>query len=150
MSNTNAVLILSTLSAESVGVLRTHFLAEAAATLTSSVNGHASTPSTPRVHETSKRRGPGKRQITNDGTERSASQFIRDCKDTMSANEVVDAGKEVGLEIAPALVYNVRNQAAKKAEAAADETAKVATNKKRAAALKKARAAKAAKATAAK
>lgn len=151
MSNPNAEVILSTLSSETVDVLRTHFLSEAAATLTSGLNSTAEpAPSRGRPKgSTTKRRGRGKTQVTNDGTERNSSQFIRECKDSMSAAEVVEAATEVGLNIAPALVYNVRANAKKKAEAASDEKAEAAkkeeTNKKRATALAKARAAKAAK-----
>lgn len=141
--------ILSTLAPEAVTVLRTHFLSEAAAQITAGLTTPAPRAAQAKPRKAGKR-GPGKRQVTNDGTKRNASQFIRECKDSMSANEVVEAGKAVGLDFNSMLVYNVRAAAKKKAEGAKDEKAaakKVAeTQKKRAAALVKARAARAAKA----
>jgi len=156
MSTHNAETILSTLSPESVSVLRGHFIAEAAASLTAGLTPapapRATRTRTEKPASTEAKRGPGKRQVTNDGTERNASQFIRDCKESMSANEVVEAGKTVGLDFNSMLVYNVRAAVKKKAESAKDEkaTAKKAaeTQKKKAAALVKARAARKAKAEA--
>jgi hypothetical protein len=57
--------------------------------------------------------GQGKtavRHVATDG--RSASQFIRDCAADMSAKDVIAAGALVGLELKPALVSNVRKNAA--------------------------------------
>lgn len=119
MANTNtpnAESVLSTLSEETRSSLETHFRQQIASELTGGVSEPRKRPGRPAGSKAAKSgRGRGKRLMTNDGTERSASQFIRDCKDSMSAKEVVEAAKEVGLNIAPALVYNVRKNAEKKA-----------------------------------
>ena len=93
------------------------------------------------------------RERSNDGTNRTKSDFIRDQPLTMTASEVITAAAEVGLDIAaPALVYIVRNKmketaAAEAALAAAEQKKAEKDAKKKAAekAAKKAAAAKPAK-----
>jgi hypothetical protein len=139
--------ILSTLSPEAASVLENHyrqqFVSELSAGLPSKpARGRPKASGTPGK----KSRGPN-RQKTNDGTDRSASQFIRDCdaaNSDISAKDVCVKAAEVGLSIEPSLVYNVRQQARKKAASGgADAKAKAdATYQKRVAALEKARAAR--------
>lgn len=148
-TNKNAEQILSTLNPEAAEALRAHFRAEAAQEIAAGLTGGPA----PKARRT---RGPAKgatRKVTNDGTERNASQFIRDCDDSMSAKEVVEAGAKVGLDIAQPLVYNVRAREAKKTAEAEDSKAAEAkaaeTKAKRQAAAAKAREARAAKKAAA-
>ena len=132
-------------------MLRMHFRSELATEITSGIMNPVVKP-TRRTASAAKRSGPN-RQVTNDGTERSASQFIRDCGDEMGAKDVCAAASSVGLTIDPPLVYNVRAQAKKRTEKAApvEESAKSAEDKKvklreNAAKARAARAAKKAKA----
>lgn len=149
--NTNAETILSTLSPEAAEQLREHFRQEVAQEIASGLT--ASSPSKPARRTAGKaQKGGAARQKTNDGTDRSASQFIRDCdaaNPDISAKDVCIKAAEVGLSIEPPLVYNVRQLARKKAaeagDAAAQEKKAEETKAKRAAALEKARAAKKAK-----
>jgi hypothetical protein len=149
--NTNVETILSTLSPEAAAQLREHFRQEVAQEIASGLV--ASSPSTSKPRRTAGSVvGGAARQRTNDGTERSASQFIRDCdaaNPDISAKEVCLKAAEVGLSIETSLVYNVRQLARKKSEAASDEAAVAVqegeTQAKRVAALEKARATKAAK-----
>lgn len=121
-TNTTVATILSTLSAEAVSELRSHFRTEVATEIAAGLVApekpaarRATAVKAPEV----KKAGPN-RQRTNDGTERSASQFIRDCGEEMSAKDVVEAAAKVGLDIEAPLVYNVRAQAKKKVEDAAN------------------------------
>ena len=139
-------MILSTLSPDAASALETHFrqrfVSELSAGLPSSAkpakrsSGSKATPT------------PTPRQRTADG--RSASQFIRDCDDSMSAKDVVAKAAEAGLTVKASLVYNVRHQAVRKtAEKAAasdkdTQAKKDETYQKRLVALEKARAARAA------
>ncbi len=123
MTKTNTVnvtSILSTLSPAAAEALRSHFREEAVAEITSTLSGSAPKAATKRVEKTEKaeKRGPN-RQHTADG--RSASQFIRDCGEEMSAKDVVEAASQAGLTIEAPLVYNVRAQAKKKVEVALNE-----------------------------
>ena len=144
------VAILSAMSpAFAAQVLSTMNPAEAAATLAAMSDTTPAAAPKRRVAKEAKeekKAGPN-RQHTNDGTERSASQFIRDCGDEMSAKDVVEKAATVGLTIEAPLVYNVRAQAKKRAENAlnAEEAAKADEEKKAKlrANLEKARAAKA-------
>ena len=124
-TNTTVATILSTLSTAAAETLRSHFREEAVAEITSTLSGNiakttpkAAPKRTEKAEKVEKveKRGSG-RQHTNDGTERSASQFIRDCGD-MSVKEVIEASTKVGLNIKESLVFNVRAQAKKKAEEA--------------------------------
>ena len=90
------------------------------------------------------------RQKTNDGTNRSASQYIRDVDDAtpgLSVTEVIEMGVLLGLTIEPALVYNVRQNVKKKngTWVANDPNAAMLTKQRRQAAAKKAREVRAAK-----
>jgi hypothetical protein len=150
--NTNIETILSTLSPEAAEQLRDHFRQEVAQEIAS---GLVASPSkSARRTAGTAQVGGAARQKTTDGTDRSASQFIRDCDTAnpgISAKDVCIKAAEVGLSIEPPLVYNVRQLARKKSEADNDATTNVAseeeTKAKRIAALEKARTAKAAKKT---
>jgi hypothetical protein len=125
-SNKNLALsILSTLATETQEVLAAHFrqqvASEIAGTLTTKIaakpaNKTAKKPTEKKPTENKEGKRMINRQKTNDGTERSASQFIRDCDSSLNAKQVCEAGKVLGLEIEPVLVYNVRKQAAGKVE----------------------------------
>jgi hypothetical protein len=90
------------------------------------------------------------RQKTNDGTKRSASQYIRDVDEAtpgLRVIEVIELGTLVGLTIEPALVYNVRQNVKKKngTWVPNDPEAAALTKQRRQAAAKKAREVRAAK-----
>ena len=134
----NAKNILSTLSPETAQVLETHFRQQVANEIAS---GLVSSPAKP-TRRTGPKAGSGsKRKMVGDV---SASEFIRSCDSSMSVKDVVAKALEAGTEISEALVYNVRANAKKKAELAADAeaTAKKEEEKraKKSAALEKARA----------
>ena len=119
--NTTVANILSTLSSDAAEALRQHYRAEATAEIVAGLTG-GEKPAAPRRAATAvkaeTKRGQN-RQHTADG--RSASQFIRDCGEELSAKDVVEAASKVGLTIEASLVYNVRAQAKKKAEEAENE-----------------------------
>lgn len=155
--------ILSTLSPEAASVLESHFRSQLASELTASLSGTAPAPKAKATKAAKPAKRTVNRQHTNDGTNRSASQFIRDCdvaNPGISAKDVCVKGAEVGLNIEAPLVYNVRqlvrkaaaaagNADEKAAEQAAAEKKAAETKAKRAENLKKAREAKAAKRAAA-
>ncbi len=123
--NTTVANILSTLSSDAAEALRQHYRAEATAKIVADITGEK--PAAPRRAATAVKAETKKgqnRQHTADG--RSASQFIRDCGEDMSAKDVVETAAKEGLIIETSLVYNVRAQAKKKAEDAvnAEEAAK--------------------------
>lgn len=149
MGNThnNAANILSTLSPEAAQTLESHFRQQVA----QEIAGGLAKPAKPArkaerpVAEASQPR-KGKRGGKRD---KGFSAFIRayDAEHTVDgeapkANDVVAAAAEQGLTIKPFHVYNVRNQAKKKAEAALDAEAEA----KKAAEVKAKRQAAAAKA----
>jgi hypothetical protein len=129
----NPETILSTLSPEAASVLENHFRQRFVSELSAGLPGNA---------KPAKRSGQkaSVRQRTADG--RSASQFIRDCDDNLSAKDVVAKAAEAGLTVKESLVYNVRQQARKKAEASDkdEQVKKDETYQKRLKALEKARA----------
>jgi hypothetical protein len=97
--------ILSTLSDGAVASLRNHFRGEFVNELSSGI-----TPERPAHSKAAKDPSEKRhinRQMTNDGTNRTASAWVRDC-DLEKATDVVEAAKAVGLDINVALVYNVR------------------------------------------
>ena len=111
--------VLSTLSPEAARVLATHFRSQIASELVSSLAPKAKRA--PAVEKGEKAPAAGKRTInrqkTNDGTDRSGSQFIRDYdagNPGCTVDEVCEKAKEAGLDIKPSLVYNVRNNLRKK------------------------------------
>ena len=138
----NPEMILSTLSPDAASALETHFRQRFVSELS------AGLPSSAKPAKRSSGSKATPRQRTADG--RSASQFIRDCDDSMSAKDVVAKAAEAGLNVKASLVYNVRHQAVRKtAEKAAasdkdTQAKKDETYQKRLAALEKARAARAA------
>jgi len=164
----NASSILSALSPEAQAVLASHFRAE----IVQQISGTLSPESTVSTVKAAAKSAPAKRpegtvagvgraraQFTNDGTNRSASQFIRDTDAAfpgISAKDVVAKAAEVGLSIEAPLVYNVRQLVRNKANEAAEKDAAAVQAKSeadkaadtqalKAAALEKARAAKAEK-----
>lgn len=146
-TNTTAA-ILSNMTPEfAAQVLSTMTPTEAASTL-AQMNG--STAPVRRTEGTGTKSLRG--QKTNDGTDRNASQFIRDQNPSLSAKEVCAAAAAVGLTFNETYVYNVRAQAKKKAEenVSAEEASKADEEKKAKLRenLEKARAAKKAKAEA--
>ena len=111
--------VLSTLSPEAARVLATHFRSQIASELVSSLAPKAKRA--PAVEKGEKAPAAGKRTInrqkTNDGTDRSGSQFIRDYdagNPGCTVDEVCEKAKEAGLDIKPSLVYNVRQNLRKK------------------------------------
>lgn len=116
--------VLSTLSPEAARVLATHFRSQIASELVSSLAPKAKRA--PAVEKGEKAPTAGKRTInrqkTNDGTDRSGSQFIRDYdagNPGCTVDEVCEKAKEAGLDIKPSLVYNVRQNLRKKTAAVA-------------------------------
>jgi len=141
--------ILSTLSPEAASVLENHYRQQFVSELSAGLSpkpARGRPKGSGKGEPGKKSRGPN-RQKTNDGTDRSASQFIRDCdaaNSDISAKDVCVKAAEVGLSIEPSLVYNVRHQLANKAKASDKDAAakKDETYQKRLAALEKARAAR--------
>jgi hypothetical protein len=112
-NNTNSLVdeILSTLSPETRSVLESHYLQQLVSEMSTklSLDVLSTKPvSTKRFIN---------RQKTNDGTDRSASKYIRDIDENqpgLSASEVVKLAVSVGLDIESSLVYNVRQNLKKK------------------------------------
>jgi hypothetical protein len=149
-NNTSVETILSTLNPEAAAALRDHFRQEVASEIASGLVASAK-PAKRSAGASKAHVGGAARQRTNDGTNRSASQFIRDfdaANPDANAKDVCAKASEVGLTIEPSLVYNVRQLVRNKA--AEGEVDKEETQAKRVAALEKARAAKAANKEAAK
>jgi len=145
-TKTNTAAILSAMTPDfAAQVLSTMSPTEAAATL-AEMNGSTPAPAR-RTEKTGTKSLRG--QVTNDGTNRNASEFIRDCDASLSAKEVCEAAAAVGLVFKDTYVHNVRAMAKKKAAetVTAEEAAKAdeAKKEKLRANLEKARAAKAAK-----
>ena len=117
--------ILSTLSVEAISELRSHFRSEVASELTGTIKEPVTEVVTKEADKKEANKKVKKvlavkkvsgqnRQHTNDGTERSASQFIRDCGEEMSVKDIVESASKVGLDIETSLIYNVRAQLKKK------------------------------------
>ena len=130
--NTSAATVLSHLSPEAQALVRAEVRAEVALELAGqpAVKTRKPRSEAKKVAAQPKARKSRSRQLTNDGTERNASQFIRDTDDAhtgdepMKAKEVQAAAADVGLTIAIPLVYNVRkNRAKAEAKAAAAASA---------------------------
>lgn len=110
-TNTNAEQILSTLNPEAAAILSSHFRHQIAAELA----GDAPKPVARRT--SGKAKVEHKRQKSSDG--RNASQFVRDYDaangEDSPASAVVEAAKEVGLNLTVGNVYSARQNARKKA-----------------------------------
>ena len=127
-----AAIILSTLSEDAQAALEAHFRQQLVNELVGSVQ-QAKPPratATP-ANVSSKPRGRASAQFTNDGTNRSASQWIRDyttANPEVKAREVVEAAKGVGLNIKQPLVFGVLYNKTKKANEAVKENEKEETD----------------------
>jgi hypothetical protein len=113
-NNTNSLVdeILSTLSPETRSVLESHYLQQLVSEMSTKLS--LDVLSTKPVSTTKRFIN---RQKTNDGTDRSASKYIRDIDENqpgLSASEVVKLAVSVGLDIESSLVYNVRQNLKKK------------------------------------
>ena len=147
--NTQTILsALNLLDPTASSMLRDHFRSEFVAELASSLtaapkaapapapapvtkpapkvpNATRPTPKVPNAPKPDKADKPaGKRNRTNDGTNRTASDVIRD-NPNVSAAEIVEIAKGLGLTIAPPLVYNVRQIERNKVKKVGVETAPV-------------------------
>lgn len=138
---------LATISPEMRTQLTTHFQEVARAEIISQLNQGLMTPTAVKVKspksKANKVQGDKRvinRQVTNDGTERSASQFIRDLDKTtpgLTGPQVIEEAAKLGMEISGPLVYNVR-QGVKKATIAKAEKAAIAKAERAAAKAEKA------------
>lgn len=131
----NAENVLSTLSPEARTALEQHYRQQVASEIASGL--------------VAPKAAKGRRTVSKEEGGVNKSEFIRSCEDNLSANEVVAKAKEQGIEISPALVYNVRKNAkkaeARSADAEAEAKRQEEIKEKKAAALAKAREAKKAK-----
>lgn len=113
-TNTNAEQILSTLNPEAAAILSSHFDRLARHQIAAELAGNAPK----EVRRTSgKAKVEHRRQKSSDG--RNASQFVRDYDaahgEDSPASAVVEAAKEVGLNLTVGNVYSARQNARKKA-----------------------------------